>query len=133
MFVMTYNFTRCAYSPPQAPEQYNNTFPGCVIIFICSPLSLPLNIHEKAGEKWENHGEPWRTPVLHISFIFPYLPPVARRILDQQMDSLGIKGPSNAFLTEPLDDTEVEAEKDEALSAELVQAVCCSWRKWRTP
>ena len=30
-------------------------------------------------------------------------------------DSLGIKGPSsNAFLTEPLDDTEVEAEKDEA-------------------
>lgn len=39
-----------------------------------------------------------------------------QRILDQQMaDSLGIKGPSsNAFLTEPLDDTEVEAEKDEA-------------------
>ena len=32
-------------------------------------------------------------------------------------DSLGIKGPSsNAFLTEPLDDTEVEAEKDEAPS-----------------
>ena len=40
-----------------------------------------------------------------------------RRIIDQQMaDTLGIKGPSssNAFLTEP-QDTEIEAEKDEAL------------------
>ena len=40
-----------------------------------------------------------------------------RRIIDQQMaDTLGITGPStsNAFLTEP-QDTEIEAEKDEAL------------------
>ena len=56
-----------------------------------------------------------RIPVLQVFHTSP-LSPALRRILDQQMaDSLGIKGPSsNAFLTEPLDDTEVEAEKDEA-------------------